>query len=200
MITCSPSSSLTSTLSDWKAFDSTASLPATPGSSIVDLDVESQTFSSGHHSADFTPRKIAVLGVGYVGLHLVQEFGRRHRVLGFDISPRRISDITEQFKALPLVNLTCEEEHLEGQDFYLISVPTLLDGINVNTSYLEDALALVDRYAQPGATVVIESSVAVGMTRKLLGPILRTRGLQGGMSPEVSTSSSIDVVNTESCT
>jgi UDP-N-acetyl-D-mannosaminuronate dehydrogenase len=42
----------------------------------------------------------------------------------------------------------------------------------------------VEKHARPVSTVVIESSVAVGMTRSLVGPLMSTKGLKGGMSPE----------------
>lgn len=131
-------------------------------------------------------RKVAILGVGYVGLHLTEEFGKRHNVTAFDVSAARIETITPELMALPLVKPTSNERDLAGNEFYLISVPTLVRADEtVDTSYIESAIRLVERYARPGATVVIESSVAVGMTRQLLAPLIKSHHLKGGMSPEV---------------
>lgn len=128
---------------------------------------------------------VAVLGVGYVGLHLVQEFGRNHNVIAFDVSQKRLDDITGQIAGLSSVKATCNEADLSAANYFLISVPTLLKADrSIDTSYIRSALATVARNARPGATVVIESSVAVGMTREMLGPLMLQKNLKGGMSPE----------------
>lgn len=115
---------------------------------------------------------------------MTEEFGKRHNVCAFDVSEARIKSIAPTLAELPLVKPTFNEADLAGNEFYLISVPTLVrPDETVDTSYIESALALVSKYARPGSTVVVESSVAVGMTRSLLGP-LAARGIKGGMSPE----------------
>lgn len=131
---------------------------------------------------------VAVIGCGYVGTHLIQAFSRHYDVLGFDISENRLELLRDQFRAEGTkATLTTQPEDLTRATHMLVSVPTLVSkDKSIDTSYMRDALAKVARYARRGTTVVIESSVAVGMTRELLGPLAKRRGFFAGMSPEVS--------------
>ncbi|KAK2060113.1 nucleotide sugar dehydrogenase [Colletotrichum caudatum] len=127
---------------------------------------------------------VAVIGVGYVGTHLVDSFSASYDVLGFDVSERRINEIRKELPNERIRFTTCGTDLREATHF-LISVPTLLKADkSIDTSYLQSAVATVAQYARPGSTVVIESSVAVGMTRSLLGPVALSRGFYAGMSPE----------------
>ncbi|KAK0388386.1 hypothetical protein NLU13_4631 [Sarocladium strictum] len=128
---------------------------------------------------------IAVLGVGYVGSHLVSSFSSKYSVVGFDVSPARISQLQESRRSEDTTQYSCDPSSLKRATHFLISVPTLLRADRtVDSSYLQEAIKTVGTYARQGATVVIESSVAVGMTRELLGPLARARGFFAGMSPE----------------
>ncbi|KAH9203654.1 hypothetical protein DL95DRAFT_241334, partial [Leptodontidium sp. 2 PMI_412] len=127
---------------------------------------------------------VAVIGVGYVGTHLASAFAQQYNVLAFDVSERRLCEVAKEFKNLP-VRCTSSAADLSEADYFLISVPTVLNqDKTINTTYLQSAVASVERYARPGSTVVVESSVAVGMTRKLLGPLISSKRLKVGMSPE----------------
>lgn len=129
---------------------------------------------------------VAVIGVGYVGLHLVESFSRAFDTLGFDISEQRIQDVKSSFADNPRVKLTTSRKALGEATHYLIAVPTLLlPDRSIDSSYLRSALETVGEHARPGSTIVIESSVAIGMTRELLGPLAKSRGYFAGMSPEV---------------
>ncbi|KAL7920189.1 hypothetical protein ACQKWADRAFT_328894 [Trichoderma austrokoningii] len=128
---------------------------------------------------------VAVIGVGYVGEHLTEVFSRCFNVLGYDVSTTRVRDLAARYYGNNKVRITSEAKDLSAASHFLISVPTLLkEDKTVDTSYLRSALATVEEHAAPGCTVVIESSVAVGMTRDLLGPIAKRKGLFAGMSPE----------------
>ncbi|KAK1249649.1 hypothetical protein MKX08_009652 [Trichoderma sp. CBMAI-0020] len=128
---------------------------------------------------------VAVIGVGYVGEHLTDVFSRCFNVLGYDVSETRVKDLAAKYYGNERVRITSDAKDLRGASHFLISVPTLLkEDKTVDTSYLESALATVEKQAAPGSTVVIESSVAVGMTRALLGPLAKRKGLFAGMSPE----------------
>ncbi|KAK7756175.1 hypothetical protein SLS62_001767 [Diatrype stigma] len=129
---------------------------------------------------------VAVIGCGYVGTHLIQAFSRHYDVLGFDISESRLQLLREQFLAEGTkATLTTQPEDLTRATHMLVSVPTLVSkDKSIDTSYMRDALDKVAKYARRGTTVVIESSVAVGMTRELLGPLAQRRGFFAGMSPE----------------
>ncbi|KAM4066527.1 UDP-glucose/GDP-mannose dehydrogenase family, central domain-containing protein [Hirsutella rhossiliensis] len=128
---------------------------------------------------------VAIIGVGYVGTHLFEVFSREYNTLGFEVSERRVQDLKSCFEGNQRVSLTSTSRHLHTATHFLISVPTLLlPDKSVDTSYLRSALKTVAAHARPGSTVVIESSVAIGMTRDLLGPIAKIRGFYAGMSPE----------------
>jgi UDP-N-acetyl-D-mannosaminuronate dehydrogenase len=134
---------------------------------------------------------IAVLGVGYVGSHLVTSFSKRFKVIGYDVSKQRIEQLLQGDYMNGIIEYTNEPENLVRATHFLISVPTLLkEDRSIDSSYLQDAIKTVAKVARRGSTVVMESSVAVGMTRELLGPIAKHCGLFAGMSPEVSMESS----------
>ncbi|KAF1999710.1 nucleotide sugar dehydrogenase [Amniculicola lignicola CBS 123094] len=131
-----------------------------------------------------TPQ-IAVIGVGYVGAHLISSFASHYDVVGFDISEARIQDMRKQHIDNDRISFTCQAQDLRTATHFLISVPTLLrPDKTIDSTYLQSALDTVGNYGRPGATVVFESSVAVGMTRQLLGPLGAARNLFVGMSPE----------------
>ncbi|KAI6784670.1 uncharacterized protein J7T54_006716 [Emericellopsis cladophorae] len=102
---------------------------------------------------------VAVIGVGYVGTQLVSNFSRNWDVLGFDLS---------KFTS---------HEHLANATHYLISIPPLLlADKTIDVSYLKDALETTFKCAGPGATVIIESSVAVDLEGELIEPPATARG------------------------
>ncbi|KAJ4044654.1 hypothetical protein NW761_008435 [Fusarium oxysporum] len=158
--------------------------PVTPPLSSV----PSETDLTLKVSADVTPDDIpvvAVVGVGYVGTHLVSSFSSRYQVIGFDVSERRIQDLRQEFKGNENVTFSRTRNDLVAATHFLISVPTLLrPNKSIDSSYLYDALKMVGQVARRGSTIVIESSVAVGMTRELVGPIAKRLALFAGMSPE----------------
>ncbi|KAM5351095.1 hypothetical protein ACJ41O_003818 [Fusarium nematophilum] len=128
---------------------------------------------------------VAVIGVGYVGEHLVNVFSNNYNVLGYDVSEARAQQLSQKQPAGSRVRFTSNASDLGDATHFLISVPTLLlPDKTIDSSYLRSALSAVGLYARRGAVVVIESSVAVGMTRELLGPLAKERGFFAGMSPE----------------
>ncbi|KAL1624897.1 hypothetical protein SLS54_003621 [Diplodia seriata] len=130
---------------------------------------------------------VAVIGVGYVGLHLVTTFAAKFAVLAYDVSEKRLAGLAADGLTAnyPSVTLTSNPADLSHATHFLVAVPTtLLPDKQVDTSFVRAALTTVGTYARPGATVVVESSVGVGMTRKLLGNLMRSRNLKAGMSPE----------------
>ncbi|KAF4500857.1 Vi polysaccharide biosynthesis vipA tviB [Fusarium agapanthi] len=158
--------------------------PITPPLSSV----PSETDLTLNVSTDVAPYDIpvvAVVGVGYVGEHLVSSFSSKYQVIGFDVSERRIQDLRQEFKLNENVTFSRTQNDLVSATHFLVSVPTLLrPDKSIDSSYLCDALKMVGQVARRGSTIVIESSVAVGMTRELVGPIAKKLGLFAGMSPE----------------
>lgn len=128
---------------------------------------------------------VAVIGVGYVGMHLVTAFASRFKVIAYDINPTRVAEVEGQLQGLP-VYCTADITQLSSATHFLVAVTTVLHpDKSVDGRWLQKAIDALGSYARPGSTVVIESSVAVGMSRQLLGPIMRAKSLKGGFSPEV---------------
>ncbi|KAI0846246.1 nucleotide sugar dehydrogenase [Daldinia vernicosa] len=129
---------------------------------------------------------VAVIGCGYVGTQLIGSFSSHYDVLGFDVSKEQLRRLEEEFGGEgSRVSFTLDPRNLSRATHFLISVPTLLKADKtIDTSYVRSALTNVWKYARPGSTVVIESSVAIGMTRQLLGPLAKEKGFFAGMSPE----------------
>ncbi|KAF6791026.1 nucleotide sugar dehydrogenase [Colletotrichum sojae] len=171
------------------SFKANFNLPLTPVTPPPEY--KEHEFSHNDKVADISPvvdpndqPLVAVIGVGYVGTHLVESFSAHFNVLGFDVSEKRIAEIREELPSDRIRFTTCKTDLHEATHF-LISVPTLLKADkSIDTSYLQSAIATVAQHARPGSTVVVESSVAVGMTRSLLGPVAASHGFYAGMSPE----------------
>jgi UDP-N-acetyl-D-galactosamine dehydrogenase len=146
---------------------------------------------------------VAVVGLGYVGLPLAIEFGKRWRTIGFDLSSAKVQayldrrDPTgevsaEAFDAAKLLEPTTDVAALKHADFLVVAVPTPVDDAhNPDFSPLEGASVFVGRNLKRGATVVYESTVYPGATEEVCIPILeRESGLKWkrdffvGYSPE----------------
>ena len=128
-------------------------------------------------------RKIAVLGLGYVGLPVAVAFGQRGHVIGFDISKRRISqlsegvDLTEAVTADELrtadILYTSDASNLAQADFYIVAVPTPVDASNQpDLTPLELASETVGAVLKKGDIVVYESTVYPGATQEICVPLL----------------------------
>jgi nucleotide sugar dehydrogenase len=135
----------------------------------------------------YAPRTcVCVIGVGYVGQSLLENFGRIFDCIGYDISDNRIEELVSRraFEAISNnIHLTTDESYLSRGTHYLISVPTPLKQNNtVNLDHVRSALRTVVQYARPQCCIIIESSVPVGTTRQILGPYANV--FHCGMSPE----------------
>jgi len=134
------------------------------------------------------PARVCIVGVGFVGEHLATVMAIQHTVIGYDVSPARTAHLARHWAGVPGLTATADPADAAGCDLYCICVPTPIVGsgcgaASIDLSYLEAAVGLVAGLAMPGAAVVVESSVAVGTTRRLLTP-LRERGMFAGFSPE----------------
>ncbi len=139
---------------------------------------------------DLSDARIAVIGLGYVGLPLAVAFGKRRSVVGFDVDPARIAaleaghDATGEVDAADLaaarhLTFTSDPDALGVADVFIVAVPTPVDDAKrPDLSILERASATVGAAMRPGAVVVYESTVFPGCTREVCVPILeRTSGL-----------------------
>ena len=126
--------------------------------------------------------KIAVAGLGYVGLSIATLLAQHHTVYAVDIVPEKVDmvnnrkspiqdDYIEQYfkeKKLDLTATTDPEEGYGNADFVVIAAPTNYDSKKnfFDTSAVEDVIRLVMKYA-PDAIMVIKSTIPVGYTRQI---------------------------------
>src|SRR3989442_126283 len=127
---------------------------------------------------------IAVVGLGYVGLPLAVEFGKRYRTLGFDLSAakveayRKFVDPTgevspDQLRAAEGLSVTTDAAALREADFIVVAVPTPIDDAHQpDFGPLLGASESVGRNLQRGATVVFESTVYPGATEEVCIPVI----------------------------
>ncbi|CAM8660160.1 WecC UDP-N-acetyl-D-mannosaminuronate dehydrogenase [Oxalobacteraceae bacterium] len=128
--------------------------------------------------------EIAVIGLGYVGLPLAVEFGKRRAVFGFDIKASRIAelqagkDITlevgqEEFKSAKQLRFTTDPKALQFCGVFIVTVPTPVDKANrPNMAPLVGACETVGAVMRRGAVVIFESTVYPGATEEVCVPLL----------------------------
>lgn len=130
---------------------------------------------------------VCILGVGYVGESLLSQFGTVIETIGYDISEDRVDALREKYRTNQRIRLTTNPKDLVKGTHFLIAVPTPLleDAVgqkSADLSCVKDAIKLIVTHAQPGSCIIIESSVPVGTTRKLLTQ--HKSAFHCGMSPE----------------
>ena len=147
--------------------------------------------------------RLCVIGLGYVGLPLAVEFGKKITTLGFDINQARVDALrsgvdhtleltAEELQATEQLSFTTSEADIKGADIYIVTVPT-----PINNSYqpdltpLEKASALLGRVIKKNSIVIFESTVYPGCTEEVCIPIIeQISGLRfnedffAGYSPE----------------
>jgi UDP-N-acetyl-D-galactosamine dehydrogenase len=137
--------------------------------------------------------RIAVMGLGYVGLPLALALARKFKdVVGFDVRREKIAglragrDRTREISAAALrrttLRMTCRPDDLAGRTFFIVAVPTPVDPQKrPDLAPLIAASETVGRALRPGAVVVYESTVYPGVTEDICGPVLaRASGLKRG--------------------
>ena len=137
-------------------------------------------------------RSIAVVGLGYVGLPLAVAFGKRGKIVGFDISERRIQELrrhwdrTNEVATEDLtqakVGYTSDPAKLKAADFIIVAVPTPINKAKrPDLEPVESASRTVGQNLSRGAIVVYESTVYPGVTEDVCVPILeKESGLSCG--------------------
>ncbi len=156
--------------------------------------------------------KIALIGLGYVGLPLAVEFGKKYEVLGFDINPDRVKELaagkdsTQEADLNDLnrviaaqkqaqghgLHFSAEEEDLKAYNTYIVTVPTPIDDFkSPDLRPLLKATEMLGKVLKKNDLVIYESTVYPGCTEEDCVPVLeRTSGLQFnkdffcGYSPE----------------
>lgn len=158
--------------------------------------------------------KIAVIGLGYVGLPLAIEFAKKYDVLGFDINQERVLELKEGKdrtreasieELMRVINqreaarenstglhFSSDTEILKSCTTFIVTVPTPIDSSKVpNLSPLKSASEMLGRILKPGDLVIYESTVYPGCTEEICVPILEqysglkfNSGFYVGYSPE----------------
>jgi UDP-N-acetyl-D-galactosamine dehydrogenase len=150
-----------------------------------------------------SPKHIAIIGLGYVGLPLAVEFGKYRPVVGFDINPKRIAELQAgkdhtlecspgQLKAASQLSFTHQIYGIKSCQVFVVTVPTPVNTANrPDMSPLVKASQTVGQALKKGDIVVYESTVYPGATEEVCVPVLeQTSGLKFnvdffcGYSPE----------------
>ena len=128
--------------------------------------------------------KIALIGLGYVGLPLALEFGKKFDTIGFDIKKSRLESLRkgidttgetgkEDFEAAKFLSFTDDPALLRDREFYVVSVPTPVDKFKrPDLTPLLSASRLVGQNLQKDSIVIYESTVYPGCTEEDCVPIL----------------------------
>ena len=147
--------------------------------------------------------RIGVMGLGYVGLPLAVEFGKRFQTVGFDVKPARVAQLRKgrdrtlevtraELKAARHLSFTTELARLKRCQVFIVTVPTPIDEYKrPDLTPLVKASESVGAVLRKGAVVIYESTVYPGCTEEVCVPILeRVSGLKfnrdffAGYSPE----------------
>lgn len=133
--------------------------------------------------------KIAVIGLGYVGLPLAVESGRKYKTIGFDINTTRISELRagtdrtqevdkEDLLGAKYLTFSSESSALSDCNFYIVTVPTPVDQHKKpDLSPIISASRMISSLLKKGDIVVYESTVYPGCTEEICVPELEKSGL-----------------------
>jgi UDP-N-acetyl-D-galactosamine dehydrogenase len=146
---------------------------------------------------------IAVIGLGYVGLPLAVEFAQHFRVIGYDISPARISELKsgrdntleindEELKKASRLTFTQNSSELEAATVYIVTVPTPIDKHHrPDLGPLQAASRMLASVISVGNIVIYESTVYPGCTEEVCVPLIEStselqynKDFYAGYSPE----------------
>ena len=147
--------------------------------------------------------KLAIIGLGYVGLPLAVEFGKHRAVVGFDINPQRIAQLRsgydqtletepEELRAASQLSFSTELDDLRTCNCFIVTVPTPIDEHKrPDLTPLIKASETVGKVLKPGDIVIYESTVYPGCTEEDCVPVLEKfsglkyqQGFYCGYSPE----------------
>lgn len=128
--------------------------------------------------------RVAVIGLGYVGLPLAVEIAKKYSVVGFDLNKKRIQELQDghdrtlevedaDLKAASHITYSADDADLSGANFYIVTVPTPIDEFKTpDLRPLRSASTTVGKYLKKGDVVVYESTVFPGCTEEVCVPIL----------------------------
>ncbi len=134
-------------------------------------------------SSEKNQHKICIIGLGYVGLPLAVEFGKKFEVIGFDIDKNRVNDLeNSNDKTLEVgsddlnnanIFFTSDEKDIDESNIYIITVPTPINEKNEpDLNFIISATKLVGRKLTKNNIVIYESTVFPSMTQDICAPEL----------------------------
>ena len=144
--------------------------------------------------------KLALIGLGYVGMPIAVEFARHVKVIGFNHNERRIlqyksgidptHEVGDEAIAKTTVDFTSDEKRLREASFLIVAVPTPIKEDKTPDLFpVENASRIVGRNLSAGSVVVYESTVYPGVTEEICVPILeKESGLKCGVDFKVGYS------------
>ncbi len=127
---------------------------------------------------------LGVIGLGYVGLPLAVEFGKKYKVIGFDINEKRIKELksgkdrtlevsSEELAEAKKLSFTTELEELKKAEIYIVTVPTPVDDFKIpDLTPVIKASETAGKIIQKGDIVVYESTVYPGCTEEDCVPVI----------------------------
>jgi UDP-N-acetyl-D-glucosamine/UDP-N-acetyl-D-galactosamine dehydrogenase len=131
-----------------------------------------------------TDKHIAIIGLGYVGLPLAVEFGKKFNTIGFDINKKRVSELQEGYdrtcestkedlQSAKKLTFTSDIDKIEDCNYYIVTVPTPIDKFNApDLSPLLKASKMLGQILRKGDIVIYESTVYPGCTEEDCVPVL----------------------------
>jgi len=132
-------------------------------------------------------KKICLIGLGYVGLPLAVEFGKKRQVVGFDVNQKRINelkkgvDLTLEISKKELndalhLSFTTHPNDIKDCEIYIVTVPTPIDENNKpNLLPLKNSCETIGKFLKKGDIVIYESTVYPGATEEICVPILEKK-------------------------
>jgi len=146
---------------------------------------------------------IAIIGLGYVGLPLAVEFGKKIPTVGFDINNKRVIELkqhndltlecsTEELQQAEFLSFTTDLEHVKNCNIFIVTVPTPVDNVNrPDLTPLRKASETVGKVLKKGDIVIFESTVYPGATEEVCVPVMEhfsglkfNEDFYAGYSPE----------------
>jgi UDP-N-acetyl-D-galactosamine dehydrogenase len=128
--------------------------------------------------------KIAIIGLGYVGLPLAIEFSKKYQVVAYDKNYNRISELQNGYDRTKetnkintrLIKFTQNSKDIKNCNIYIVTVPTPVDKKNIpDLSMIKDASKIVGKYLKKNNLVIYESTVYPGATNEISIPILEKK-------------------------
>jgi UDP-N-acetyl-D-galactosamine dehydrogenase len=128
--------------------------------------------------------RIAIVGLGYVGLPLAVEFGKHKPTLGFDINQQRVKELiagydhtlettSEELKSVKFLSYTADLNELKSANFFIVTVPTPIDAFKQpDLTPLIKSSESIGNVLKKGDTIVYESTVYPGATEEVCIPVL----------------------------